>query len=120
VRAAITPLLARVSTLPHVAGIISPYSPAGHVQVSHERTIAFATIDYDKRANLLPASAGKVLLDQVRAVHVPGLRITAGGQAIENAEGFSIGLATSVGVIAALVILLITFGSPCCSPSRHR
>jgi putative drug exporter of the RND superfamily len=29
VRAAITPLLARVSTLPHVAGIISPYSPGG-------------------------------------------------------------------------------------------
>jgi putative drug exporter of the RND superfamily len=81
------------------------------VQVSHERTIAFATIDYDKRTNLLPASAGKALLDQVRAVHVPGLRIAAGGQAIENAEGFSIGPATSVGVIAALVILLIAFGS---------
>ena len=30
---------------------------------------------------------------------------------IENAEGFSIGPATAVGVIAALIILLITFGS---------
>ena len=30
---------------------------------------------------------------------------------IEQAEGFSIGPATSVGVVAALVILLITFGS---------
>ena len=30
---------------------------------------------------------------------------------IEQAEGFSIGPATTVGVIAALVILLITFGS---------
>ena len=29
VRGAITPLLARVSTFPHVAGVISPYSPAG-------------------------------------------------------------------------------------------
>src|SRR6185312_14057101 len=34
-----------------------------------------------------------------------------GGQVIENAEGFSIGPATGVGVIAALVILLLTFGS---------
>ena len=30
---------------------------------------------------------------------------------IEQAEGFSIGPATSVGVIAALIILLLTFGS---------
>ena len=30
---------------------------------------------------------------------------------IEQAEGFSIGPATTVGVIAALVILLLTFGS---------
>ena len=30
---------------------------------------------------------------------------------IENAEGFSIGPATSVGVLAALIILLLTFGS---------
>jgi uncharacterized membrane protein YdfJ with MMPL/SSD domain len=30
---------------------------------------------------------------------------------IENAEGFSVGPATAVGAIAALVILLITFGS---------
>ena len=37
--------------------------------------------------------------------------MAAGGQVIENAEGFSVGSATTVGVIAALVILLLTFGS---------
>jgi RND superfamily putative drug exporter len=35
----------------------------------------------------------------------------AGGQVMEQAEGFNIGPATSVGVLAALIILLITFGS---------
>ena len=44
-------------------------------------------------------------------MHVPGLQVAAGGQVIENAEGFSVGPATEIGVIAALVILLITFGS---------
>ena len=34
-----------------------------------------------------------------------------GGQVVELAEGFSVGPATEVGVIAAMVILLITFGS---------
>ena len=111
VRGAITPLLARVSKFPHVAGVVSPYAPQGVVQVSSDHKTAFATISYDKRANLLPNSAGAPVLDQINRVHVPGLQIAAGGQVIEQAEGFSVGPATEVGVIAALIILLITFGS---------
>ncbi len=111
VRSAIVPLLTRASTLPHVAGVVSPYAPAGAVQVSANRMTAFATVNYDKPANLLTAATGKALLDQVQAVHVPGLQLAAGGQVVEQAEGFSVGPATAVGVIAALVILLLTFGS---------
>ncbi len=39
------------------------------------------------------------------------MKIAAGGQVIEQAEGFNIGPATIVGVLAAMVILLLTFGS---------
>src|SRR5271155_5760911 len=111
VRAAIVPLLSHLSTLPHVAAIVSPYTLAGAVQVSSNRMTAFATVNYDKPANLLSASIGKPLLAQVKAVHVPGLQVAAGGQVVEQAEGFSVGPATAVGVVAALFILLITFGS---------
>ena len=111
VRSAITPLLARVSALPHVAGVVSPYSAAGAVQVSRNGMTAFATVNYDKAANQLPTDAGKPLLALVKAVHVPGLEVAAGGQVVESAEGFSVGPATEVGVVAALLILLLTFGS---------
>jgi putative drug exporter of the RND superfamily len=111
VRAAIAPFLGRVSSLPHVAGVVSPYSPRGALQVSRNGTTAFATIYFDKRANLLPNNTGKPILNGIKAIHVPGLRVAAGGQVIEQAEGFSIGPATGVGVIAALIILLLTFGS---------
>ncbi len=112
VRAAMTPLLARVSKEPHVVGVLSPYRSArGTVQVSPNRMTAFATINYDKPANLLSSATGKPVLDQIAAIHVPGLQVAAGGQVAEQAEGFSVGPATSVGAIAALVILLITFGS---------
>jgi RND superfamily putative drug exporter len=111
VRAAIGPLLARARTFPHVAAVMSPYTTRGASQVSSDRMTAFATVNYDRPANLLPADTGSPLLRQVRAVHVAGLRIAAGGQVIEAAEGFTIGPATTVGVIAALLILLITFGS---------
>jgi RND superfamily putative drug exporter len=110
-RTAIAPLLARVGALQHVAGVISPYSSRGAVQVSSNRMTAFATINYDKPQTLLPNGIGKPLLDQVNAVHVRGLQVAAGGQVVANAEGFSVGPATEVGVIAALLILLLTFGS---------
>jgi RND superfamily putative drug exporter len=111
VRGAVTGLLNRVRRLPHVAGVSGPYGPLGAVQVSANQMTAFATVNYDKRANLLPNATGTALLDQVKAVRVPGLQLAAGGQVVEQAEGFSVGPATTVGVIAALVILLITFGS---------
>ena len=111
VKAEITKLLGQVSGDPHVVSVRSPYGPEGAVQVSRDRKTAFATINYNKPANLVPNDAGKPVLDQVGAVHVPGLKVAAGGQVIENAEGFTVGPATLIGAIAALIILLFTFGS---------
>ena len=111
VRTAITKLLGQVKDDPHVIGVVSPYGPAGGVAVSRDRSTAFATINYNKPANLVPNDAGKPVLDQVNAVKVPGLTVAAGGQVISNAQGFSVGPATLIGAIAALVILLFTFGS---------
>ncbi|MBV8733883.1 MAG: MMPL family transporter, partial [Solirubrobacterales bacterium] len=112
VRGAIEPLLARVAGMAHVALVVSPYNGVrGRLQVSPDRRTAFAAVFYDKPPNQLAQSTGTPLLNAVHGVHVAGLRVAAGGQVIENAEGFSVGPATAVGALAALVILLITFGS---------
>ncbi|MGZ4173698.1 MAG: MMPL family transporter, partial [Solirubrobacteraceae bacterium] len=111
VRAVIEPLLAKVAQMPHVAAVVSPYSPAGGLQVSRDGRTAFASVAYDKRANLLPDTTGKPLIADVQAIKQPGLKVAAGGQVVEQAEGFNIGPATEIGVVAALVILLLTFGS---------
>ncbi len=111
VRAGITHLLDQVRHDPHVVSVLSPYDAAGAVEISRARSTAFATINYTKTANLLPNATGTPVLNQIKAVHVPGLAIAAGGQVIESAEGFTVGPATEIGVIAALVILLMTFGS---------
>ena len=112
VKAAISPLLVTVARSPHVVRVLSPYDgAAGAVEISRDHRTAFATISYDKRANLLADTTGQPVLNAVNAIKVPGLHVAAGGQVIEQAEGFNIGPATSVGVLAALVILLLTFGS---------
>ncbi len=111
VRAAIEPMLARVAKLPHIVGVVSPYTTRGALQVSRDHRTAFASVAYAKRVNLLPDTTGKALIAQVNAVHVPGLQVAAGGAVVQQAEGFSVGPATTVGVLAAMVILLFTFGS---------
>ncbi len=111
VKGAMTKVLDQVSGDPHVVSVRSPYGPEGAVQVSKDRRTAFATINYDHAANIVPNDAGKPVLNQIASVNVPGLKIAAGGQVMENAEGFSVGPATLIGGIAALIILLFTFGS---------
>ena len=111
VRNAIEPLLAKVKTMPHVASVTSPYAPNGTFEISKDQRTAFATVTYTKRANLLPNDTGKPVLDAIDKIHVNGLTVAAGGQVIESAEGFSVGPATAVGVVAAFIILLLTFGS---------
>jgi putative drug exporter of the RND superfamily len=104
VKSAMTKLLAKVKNDPHVISV-------GQIVVSQDRRTAFATVNYDKPANLVPNDAGKPVLDQIDAVNVPGLQVAAGGQVMENAQGFSVGPATLIGSVAALIILLFTFGS---------
>src|SRR6202008_3240589 len=103
VRVGFTKLLGQVAHDPHVVSVLSPFSELGSVAVSHDRRTAFATINYDKPANQLPKPAGKPVLDQLGAVTYPGLKIAAGGQVIEAAEGFSVGPATAIGVLAAAI-----------------
>ena len=108
---AINPLLTQVSRMPHVVTVVSPYTPRGALQVSHDRSTAFAQVYFDKPPNQLPSNTGKPILTAINAVHVPGLTVAAGGAVVEQAQGFSVGPATAVGVTAALIILLLTFGS---------
>jgi RND superfamily putative drug exporter len=111
VRSVIEPALARIARFPHVVGVISPYGQRGAFEISRDRRTAFATINFDKRANLLPNNTGAPLIALVKSLQRPDLKVAAGGQVVEQAEGFNIGPATAVGVIAALIILLFTFGS---------
>ena len=88
-----------------------PVLGAGAAQISKDGRTAFANVSYAKRANLLPKTTGKDLLSAVEGVRVPGLQVAAGGQVAEQAEQAGVGFATAVGVIAAAIVLLLTFGS---------
>ena len=111
VRARVAPMLAQVARLPHVTGVISPYGPAGAQAVSRDGRIAFATVLFDQRANALPVPAIKKVISTAQNAGSPQLQVELGGQAIQQAQGLSLGATTVVGLLAAIIVLLITFGS---------
>jgi putative drug exporter of the RND superfamily len=112
VRSRMSATFAEVAKLPHVAGVISPYGAgAGAKAVSANGQIAFATVVFDEKANLLPKSAPEAVVRVARAAGRPGLEVELGGQAIEMTEQAGFGISTAVGLMAAIVVLLLTFGS---------
>jgi len=115
VRARMEAMFAQVKRLPHVTEVISPYSDrtAGK-SISADGRIAFATVVFDEKANLLPKSAAERVVKVARAAGRGGrdsIQVELGGQAIEATEQAGFGLSTAVGLLAAIIVLLLTFGS---------
>jgi putative drug exporter of the RND superfamily len=111
VRARVEPMLAEVASLAHVSGVVSPYSPTGAHAISPDGQTAFATVNFDERANILPQASIERVISTAERARTSQLDVQLGGQAIEQAQKPSIGTATAVGLLAAMIILFITFGS---------
>ncbi|MDI6102167.1 MMPL family transporter [Actinoplanes sp. NEAU-A12] len=112
-RAAVEAMLAEVRRLPHVAEVVSPYPPgsAPSTAISGDGTIAYATVALDVPAETMPTADTLRIIDTARAADGKGLTIEVGGdpaRAAEEAEG---GAAEGVGLLAALVVLVLLFGS---------
>jgi RND superfamily putative drug exporter len=111
VRSRMGAMFAQVARLPHVTSVISPYADGAGKSISANRQIAFATVVFDEKANLLPTSAPERVIKVAQAAAKPGLDVQLGGQAIEATKKPGFGISTAVGLLAAIVVLLLTFGS---------
>jgi putative drug exporter of the RND superfamily len=111
VRAKMEGLFEQISRLPHVDQIESPYDPNGASRISRDGKISFATVQFDVKAG----DVGKEEVDRIEQLGAqtdgPGLQIEFGGSVIQFAQFEPPGGAEAVGLGAAVIILLITFGS---------
>jgi RND superfamily putative drug exporter len=110
-RARVGSLLTTLKAHPHVVGVISPYDPAGAGNVSRDGSIAFASLQLDVQGPSFPAAEGKELIKEAKAAAGDGVRFELGGQAIANAELVQGGGAEGIGILVAMIILLVSFGS---------
>jgi RND superfamily putative drug exporter len=109
-QAHISAMLAKVQRLPHVGGVASPYAPHGAGQISKTRTVAYATVTYDEQAQALPLSAINHVISVAKSADSASVEVQLGGQAAERANGMGVG-GLGIGIIAALIVLLVVFGS---------
>ena len=105
-QAKIDEFLAEAATLPEVVSITSP---ADGGTISPDGKIAYATIQYAKPGNELEVSSVDDLLELVEDANSEGFQAEVGGQVVQELP--EQGAAELIGVAAAIVILLITFGS---------
>jgi len=111
VEARMTGVLNRIAAMPEVAAVASPYGPHGAGQISRDRRIAYATVNFTRPDNNLAKADITRVIDAARAARAPGLNVQLGGQAIEDTEQPPLGVSSAIGVLAAAVVLFIAFGS---------
>ena len=108
-RQRVTAMLGQVAHLPHVVGVHSPY--AGPAAISRDGTIAYATVLLDQQAEQIPSADVRTIIHAAQDAAGGGLRIELGGDAIRGAEQAPGGTAEGAGLLAALVVLVLLFGS---------
>ena len=111
VRSRMEALFTKLEGVPHVVSISSPYSPQGARQVAPDGTTAFADVQFDVRASNVPKAVADRILALGQRADGRGLQIEFGGPVIEQAEFQPPGQSTGAALVAAMIILLIAFGS---------
>ena len=110
----INTMVDELNRLPHVSGAVSPYDTAGNLvntsNINPARNVGFLQVPFDKLASHISTAEAKKFVNIVTGTSGDGLTVAVTGQLAEQANRVSIG-STGLGVLLALVVLLLVFGS---------
>jgi RND superfamily putative drug exporter len=93
----------------HVVSVTSPYEATS--QINRTGAVAYATVTFDNVSTKLPTKAAQPLIDAAERTETPGLTIALGGPIVEMAVQQQGGSSELIGIVAAIIILFIAFGS---------
>ena len=94
-------------TTGHVASVADPFTNG---TVSPDGRTAYAVVSYDRPAVELTAADEDAMHDAVATLEDAGLNVAVGGDAFAE-QATAAGAAEGIGILVALVVLVITFGS---------
>ncbi len=111
VKNAMQGVFAKVSAIPSVGAVNSPYEPMNAQQISQDQTTAYAPVNFSVNARLLKSKDVQALVDAGKAATTSNLEIEFGGQAVGQLNAPKGSPGELIGIFAAGVILFISFGS---------
>ncbi|MFJ2257625.1 MMPL family transporter [Streptomyces sp. NPDC087844] len=111
VRSRIEPALEEIGRMKGVGEVSSPYAAQGASQISENGRIAYAQVTFTEQANGVPKALVEDVVDTARDAERAGLQVELGGQAITRTQEPPTGIAETVGILAAAVVLFLAFGS---------
>ena len=91
-------------------GVASPFGEGGASQISQNGQTAYAVVALDKTADEYTPAQAKALIEPILAAGDDTLEVEAGGPVAELSQTAPAG-GEGIGLIAAALILLFTFGS---------
>ncbi|MBS1880771.1 MAG: MMPL family transporter, partial [Actinobacteria bacterium] len=100
-----------IEGFPHVSEVSSPYVEGGAGAISEDGKIAYATIQFDTPNNKLNKAKTREIIAIAQGAAGEGLQVELGGSAITEAQQEEGDSSFGIGLLAAMVVLLITFGS---------
>jgi len=110
IEAQVGALIKKLEALPHVAPIPSPYSTATGNNISADKTVAFMTVTLNQQFSQLTQPEGQRFVNTAMSLDNHNFKVAVTGQLAEQSERTSFS-GTGLGVILALVVLLLVFGS---------
>jgi RND superfamily putative drug exporter len=110
-RARINQTLAGLAGLPHVAFVRGPFSGGAAHQVSPDGHLAYAVLQFDRGGDALPDAAIEQVVGRARSAAGPGFNVQLGGAPVQKTENPAFGPSEAAGILAAVIILLLAFGS---------
>ncbi len=110
VRSRVEAMLKKIAALGEVASVASPYGPTGAAQISSSGQVAFANVTLTKQAAKITTGEARKFVDTAKAGAGNGVRVELAGQVAKAATRGSVS-STGLGAAAALLVLLLVFGS---------
>jgi putative drug exporter of the RND superfamily len=108
-RADVRSLLGELAEVPHVASVDDPFTTPGSISPDGRTLVAQLRLDVVNPVDM-PIEHSEQMLEIAEDAEDDGFDVALGGQTIVTAEQGEIGSET-IGLIAAGIILLLTFGS---------
>ncbi|HEX7245468.1 MAG TPA: MMPL family transporter [Solirubrobacterales bacterium] len=111
VRGTMENVFAEAEKTPHVSEVASPYHEGGAAAISDDGKIAYATVQFDVPNNKIDKEDTRALIAKAQGASGNGLQVELGGSLVQEAEEESGDSSFFIGLLAAVVVLLLTFGS---------